>query len=380
MVVHLGRQALVVEIVDHAILDQQVAAAPLRLERLDLGEQRAVVRPEFLPALVIALDQRALDEEAPRLHRVDAPEVHAALVREHQPEQAYALAGHHLARARRPVRRMVLALDQVFGPGQHPFGLDRGHAARVEPRGFDQLRRHHPLRRLAEHEGARMQVEAPPAHALVVALLGARADVRQHAREHRAVQRLLAGRLVVLVQAQFAADQAQLVVDVAPFAQPHERQELALAQPSPRARRQRLALFLDIGPQLQHRDEVRGGAGKAAMALVGGLLLLDGALARILHAEETRDHQHLGQRTEPGRRQQHAPDARIHRQARQLPADRGQSLALERAELLEQADAVVDLALLGRVEERETSRPRPAPARASAGSPRRARCAGSPGP
>ncbi len=101
------------------------------------------------------------------------------------------------------------------------------------------------------------------------------------------------------------------------------------------------------------------GVTEPGVRLVGLGLLVDGPLARVLPGEGGRDHQHLAQAAEPVGLEDHPGDPWVHRQPGQLPPEPGQPglpagpLRLQRAELLEQLDAGLDVADLGRVDERE---------------------------
>ena len=98
-------------------------------------------------------------------------------------------------------------------------------------------------------------------------------------------------------------------------------------------------------PEREERQEIGALVAKAQVRLVGRLLLCERPLARIGHRQRARDDQHLGRGTRPRRREQHAADARIDRQLRELAAERRERvLRVDRAELLEQLVAVGDRA------------------------------------
>ncbi len=67
----LGRDARVVEREQLVIADQQVAPPSAFLQRVDLGEQVAVVREEALLGVPVALDERVADEQLARRDRID---------------------------------------------------------------------------------------------------------------------------------------------------------------------------------------------------------------------------------------------------------------------------------------------------------------------
>ena len=126
-------------------------------------------------------------------------------------------------------------------------------------------------------------------------------------------------------------------------------------------------------------QEIRALVAKAQMRLIGRLLLFQRALARIGHRQRARDHQHLGEAAAVSRGEDHAADARIDRQSRELAAERRQRLrCVDRAELLQQLIAVGDRARAGRLEKRKGVDRRRDRAQPCAGSRRRATSAGSP--
>ena len=61
-------------------------------------------------------------------------------------------------------------------------------------------------------------------------------------------------------------------------------------------------------PEFQHADEIRFRIGKHGMRLIGRLASIRRAFARILDAEERREHEHLAQRVSLLRFDQHAPE------------------------------------------------------------------------
>ncbi|MDR9177887.1 hypothetical protein FEP12_05599 [Burkholderia multivorans] len=142
---------------------------------------------------------------------------------------------------------------------------------------------------------------------------------------------------------------------VAPFAQPQMRQEVLPAcvdeLPVRLLVRDR---FLEPRPDLQPLQEFRALVGKAPMRLVGLLLRVDRAVARVLHRQRARDDQHLAQRLLVACGQDHPADARIERQPREFAAERRQRVVVvDRAEFVQQLIAVRDRAPGRRLEERE---------------------------
>ncbi|MNJ31158.1 hypothetical protein D3C77_257840 [compost metagenome] len=199
-----------------------------------------------------------------------------------------------------------------------------------------------------------MHPEAALACTEVVTVFSLLADLAEQAREDGLVQFRVVGRLFVDAQLQVAADQAQLSVGIAPFAQAQIIQEVLAAPVAQGARGQGLALLFKTTPQIDQGGEVRIDILPLRMGLVGSLLALGRTLARILHRQGTGDDQQLVQAALLGAFEQHAAQARVDGQARQLPAQRRQLvLAVDRRELLQQVEAVADSLAIWRLDERE---------------------------
>jgi hypothetical protein len=90
-------------------------------------------------------------------------------------------------------------------------------------------------------------------------------------------------------------------------------------------------------PQLERAHELRLLVVELLVLGVGLLLLVDGPVAHVLHAQRRRDHQHLGQRLTVLGFQDHAAHARVQRQAGQVHAQPGDLVVvIDRAQLVEQ--------------------------------------------
>ena len=233
---------------------------------------------------------------------------------------------------------------------------------------------------------ARVQEKADPARAEVrIPVVGLAADIRQQSGQQRLVDRRVARVVDLLRQrvgplpAQLAHLLAELVMQVAPFAQPQVRHEMRAAAIDQRAvrqlRRQRVAEEL---PEREQAQEIGALVAKAQVRLVGGLLLVQRPIARIGHRERAGDDQHLGETAAVLRGENHAADARIDRQPRELAAERRERrCVVHRTQLLQQLIAVGDRARARRLDERKRVDGARDRARPCAGSPPRARCAGS---
>ena len=228
-----------------------------------------------------------------------------------------------------------------------PHRIDTGRRPREQPRGLDQLGRHHPAAALLCQRRTGPDEEADPARAAVggLAIVGIErleAHVAEQPGQQRGVQLLEGRRAGIDPPAEFGDLLRQLAVHVAPLAHAARRDEVRLQVVG------QLAVGLlvldalaDERPQLQQRLEVAALVGELFVRLIGRLLRLERPLARVLHAERGGNHQHLGKRLLVARGQQHAADARIERQARQLAPDRRQrALRIDRVEFGQQVIAV----------------------------------------
>src|SRR3954469_22941167 len=93
---------------------------------------------------------------------------------------------------------------------------------------------------------------------------------------------------------------------------------------------------------------------KASVPLVGRLSLVERPLARILHRERGGDDAYLRYAMLVAGRNQHASDARVERQARELLAEGGELILLvDRAKLVQQRITVGDGARRRRIEKRK---------------------------
>ena len=111
----------------------------------------------------------------------------------------------------------------------------------------------------------------------------------------------------------------------------------------------------ETAPETDDPEEVGAGVREPG---VGGLrrrLPSGTPFARIGHAQEARDDEHVGDAAEGVRFEQHAPDPRVERKPCEPAPDPGEDPAgIDRPELAQQPQAVVDVAPVGRVDERET--------------------------
>ena len=132
-------------------------------------------------------------------------------------------------------------------------------------------------------------------------------------------------------------------------------QELALGLLAELVDRELVAALVQVAPEVEEGEEVRAVVGVAGVRLVGLGLLVGGPLANVLDRERRGDHDHLVGAAEPVGLEHHPAHPRVHGQLREPPAERGEVAAglVQRAQLLQQRDAVAHLAAIRRVQERE---------------------------
>lgn len=357
---HVLGDPLVVEVEQGLVVHHDVAAPRPVLQLLDLGQELAVVGVELVVGPPVALDQRVADEQLARDFGVDPAVVDLPLGDDRHAVQRDLLVRHDGRLVLLPVRLAVRALDQVLGQRLDPLGLHLGVDPGPQPRGLHQLRRHQELRLLLEERrtGEDRELGGPGPQVLV--LVGVlEADVREQAGQQRDVHVLLGGVDLVDVDAHALGDRAQLRVDVLPLADPQEVQVLLLAHPAEGGRAALLLLLADVAPHVQEREEIARLVLEPGVVLVGLRLLVRGPLARVLDGQRRRDDHDLADAVVLVGLDDHAGQARVHGELGELAAHRREPLLgvllrrVQRAELLEQLDAVADVAVVRRVDEGE---------------------------
>ena len=340
----------------------------------------------------LPLHERVPDEELASQRRVDAAVLHQAVGDQRYAVQRHALAGHDGRALARPVGLGVGPLDQVGAEAFGPLGVDRGVLAGPEAGGLDELGAHQEAGVAAlehaagEHRepgvaGADVLPQRAPLAGLGLLPLLQRADVAEQAGQQGLVDAVLVGgvRRVPDVELHLLGDLAQLGLVVLPLADPHVVEVLALAHPPEGARRQLLLLLLDVAPQVEPGEEVAGLVREAGVQLVGLRALLLRPLARVLDREGGGDHEHVAHAPEALGLEDHPAQPRVDRQPGQALADGGEAYAGrgraadaavtdrrsrpdrrcgavsrgDRAELLEQVGAGLDVAAVGRLDEGE---------------------------
>ncbi len=296
------RQPLRVEVGDHRFVDQNVLAPRLVLELRDLVDEPAVVIEECAAGGERAGNERLADEDLARDAGVDAAIRHAAARDEREPVQLHAFARYDLCAFRVPVRLEIFARDAGPRDRLDPFGLDLRRAARVQARGFDELRRQHPFRRLLRETGPRMQMEADAPRTEIRLPFGIlQADVAEESGQQRLVDRAVARRidrrrqLRIPFPALLRHLARELRMHVAPLGQPKKGDEAGAAGIDEAAMRKLLGEpRAEKFPQREKRQEIGALVAEEEMRFVGGLLLRKRPVARIGHRQRARDHKHLG--------------------------------------------------------------------------------------
>ena len=124
---------------------------------------------------------------------------------------------------------------------------------------------------------------------ILALLLAPVRDLRQQAREQRAVDGRVLRRLRVELQRELALhDFHHLAVHVVPFGEPQVGKEVLLAPAAQLGARELLALLLAGAPQLQQRQEIRLLVAQRRVFLVGLGLFVRRPVARIRHRQRRR--------------------------------------------------------------------------------------------
>ena len=317
----------VVEGVQRVVVDDDAAAARLVLQLRGLLELRAVVGEELVVGGPLAVDERVADEHLAGGGRIDAVVRHRAVDDDGHTIERRLLVRHGRAALGGPMRLGVLVLEQVRGQLFHPRRLDARGVAGEGAGGLDDLRGHHPARRLLRQRRRRVHQELGVAGAgELLALALAHADLRQQAGQQRLVDGI-GGGLVALgrpVPTQIGDDLVELADQVLPFAHAHVVQELALAHLAELVAGQLAALVLQVLPQLQVGQEVAGGVLEAGVRLVGLRLLFQWPFTHVLQAQCRDDHGHGLECAIGVGLDQHARQPRVDGDARQFAAGGGQ--------------------------------------------------------
>ena len=349
---------------------------------LHLVEEPQVLRHGRGRLREFAEDESVQQEEPASGRGVDAAVVAAARVHDDESVERHLLGGAHEAALGVPFR--VAVAVPAGGPGDvlDPARVDGRARAGEEPRRVDELAGHDPLggavglpagraaagrafgpaaRGALREDRARVEGEADAVRAAVVARLGvALAEAREETRHERAVERVGSAVVVFDVEPEAPGEVGQLADEVAPLA--HLRiGEICLGrEPAQLRLRKRGAFGLPPAPELERAEEVRAGDAEGRVRLVGLLLLVDRPPPRVVAAHGGDERDRGGKRRESGGREEHAREARLDGDARELSAGLRQRdgavfvrAARDRAELEELAEPGVDHGGTRRVDEGE---------------------------
>ncbi len=228
---------------------------------------------------------------------------------------------------------------------------------------LDQLARHHPLRAFFRQHRIRCDEKFDAARSQVfIALHALHADVAKQPAQQGFVDLFVGRRLFVRVpghkffvfaHAHLGDLSVQLLVQLAPLAQPQWRQEILAAF----FRQQAIGFFIrhrlfEPCPYLQVGEKIGTLIGKAFMRRIRGFLPVQRTFARVLHRQRAGDDQDLGQAMVLPPRQQQARDLRVQRQLGEFVAQPGElPRFVDRAEFGEQLIAVRDHPRGGRLDE-----------------------------
>ena len=320
------------------------------------------------------MDQGLSSKELARSSRVHSREIHPPPRGQQQAVQRHRFCHAGLTAVFVPLRVTVAALHQVMRRLLNPRGVYACYQARVDALGFDNSASDHPTRRAVAHRGSRGDKEPHTACAVVEAFLLTVArfafrprrtparlclqtDIPEQARQERAMQCFITGILRIGRPIHLGGDHAQLAMQFFPFTHAHRRKKLVAAPTPQGATRTGCPFLLIRAPDFQQRDKVAVRVGELGVFRICSRLGILGSFTRVLHGQHRCQHQHLAQCGTPLGLDQHASKARVHRKPRQLtPQWCDLAVIVHCLQLLQQAVAIVNLARVWRVDEREVLR------------------------
>jgi hypothetical protein len=265
-VVHVRRQAIEVPLRLPLFVDHQAGAALLGFFFLRLRQRGEVAREEGAARVDLAGEQRIAHEDLACLLGKQCAVMDRPLGREHQAEQRDLFAAHHAPLRACPARIVLAAREQVRQGLDRPVRFDRRIGHRPHALGVEQVRGQHPRRRLLRQRRTGEQLELAAARTVVQPAIGAIADLRRQARQQCAMQFRVRRLRVVLLPTEFIAQQLQLAMQLAPFAQAQEAEEVLL-RPLAQLGLREVFVRRAVGiPQLEDADELRFRIGELARA------------------------------------------------------------------------------------------------------------------
>ena len=330
-VIHRGRNPAVVEGLDQGIVDQQVLPTGPLLEPLHLVDEPTVVLEEGQLECGIALHQALTNHDEPGLACLLLAQLRPGQSTAREDGQTIehtARIAHHAAGLFLPVRLGVRHPNERAGGGLHPLGLNGRDGAGKEATGLDLLGRHEPFGRLLGEMRARPDCKLHIVCALPQRWLGrldAHANVGEQPGENGLVKAVVIGRHRVDSPALRQDPVGDLPMQVSPLPHSNGRQK-GRAKPRlllPIGMVVREGLIAE-GPELEPGGELAARVGKLLVGGVGSGLLIERPISRVLNGQGRDQHQHLLQALPFSAGHEHAAQARVQGQARELTAHLGE--------------------------------------------------------
>ena len=342
------------------------------LQGFQLLHQGAVVHMERQAGIQLPVHQRGTDEDGAAIPGVDPAVVAFPAAVDRQPVHRGALPGHHAFLAGIPAGVAVVEMEEVARGGLDPGCLHRRRRARKHLPCLQEFRAHDPpggvaaqdrtgedLQRLAERAGILRPASFPAAPCAALPGLPPRGcrplrDVGQETGQKgpvnaRGVRRSAPGPYPQVLQGLLDAG-----LQCPPFPHAEHRQEVlgapAVGLP--------LGLLLldptELPPDIEQDQEIRILPAERLVPFPGLLLLVGGALPGIGQRQRRGDDHRLLETALTLRCQQHAGDPRVHRDAGDPAAERGDPLVvIQRPEFHQVTQSIVDLLPARPVDERE---------------------------
>ncbi len=293
------------------------------LQVLNFTDQTLVVEEERCLGFKILVDQCILDENLTGFLWMDLAVVDPALAVDGQTIQRSPFHGGDLCRFLFPVRFAPGFTDQMMADTFQPFRLDLGDTPCIETAGIHQFRRHDPASVLFRKGRAWPDAETDtPGAQEDSGVFRLAADVAQQSRQQGDMQLFISCIQLTDGPATLTDNRQQLRMDIAPFPQAQVGEELA-----PAVFLQFPVRFLMFNrilkpfPDLEIAEEFRAVVGKFLMGVVCGVLSIHWTVSWILDGQCGGNHQHFFQAQVVTGGKDHAADAWVKREHRQLTAD-----------------------------------------------------------
>ena len=350
---HVRRDPGIVEREHRIVAHHRSRRAELVLGAAKPRQLLRVAANEGMGARISVLHETAPDEHLPRPLPAHRREAHPAPGDEGQPVQRHLLEDHRLGATRIPMGFEVGAAHEIAGRLLHPLRAHPTGDEGVRTLGLHHFRGDDPRCNRGMEDRARREPEGGPAKTAVQSVRRAGADAAQQSGEQGAVNATGRGSESAGLDSELAADVADLAVDVEPVPHPGRRQGMAPAEPAHRLARL-LRHRAEAAPEIDDSEEVGAGVGDAADGGVSRRLAPRAPLARVGHTQKAHDDQQVGDASECVRFKQHAPGPRVEGEPREPASElREIPISVDGAQLAQQPQAVVDVAPVGGIDERE---------------------------